>query len=77
MPPRVRALGAFSEERVVRYGDGTAELRAIITIGGAHETGGTRFDFANEPQQWAFVAGFRRSNGRVERRAQPAVSGEY
>ncbi|MDP3273847.1 MAG: hypothetical protein Q8Q09_01540 [Deltaproteobacteria bacterium] len=77
MPETQSMLGTFTELRTLTFGVGTVALHTMVTVGGAHEAASSRADFAPEPRQWAFLAGYRRRMGAIERRVGAAVTGEY
>lgn len=74
-PAELDAIGEFTSRAVTVYGGG-AELRTLVTEGGAHQVGGARAEFASEGRQWQFLSRFRRVDGRIEQRAGE-VEGVY
>ena len=70
-------IGTHTVQRTTTFGGDAVELRVLVTEGGAHQTAGTRGEFASEPRQWQFLAGFRRSATGVVRRAGSSVTGTY
>jgi poly(3-hydroxybutyrate) depolymerase len=70
-------IGTHTVQRTTTFGGDTVELRVLATEGGAHQTAGTRGEFASEARQWQFLAGFRRSATGIVRRVGAAVTGTY
>lgn len=70
-------IGTHTVQRTSTFGGNDVELRLLVTDGGAHQTAATRGEFASEPRQWQFLAGFRRSPTGIVRRTGSAVTGTY
>lgn len=70
-------IGTHTVQRTVTFGGNDVELRLLVTNGGAHQTAATRGEFASEPRQWQFLAGFRRGPTGIERRSGSPVTGTY
>ncbi len=70
-------IGTHTVQRTATFGGNDVELRVLVTDGGAHQTAATRGEFASEPRQWQFLAGFRRGPAGIERRTGSPVTGTY